>query len=30
MHVSKISFYKAGISYNEIIPDIVGPDNNFN
>ena len=27
MHVLKFSFYKAGISYNEIIPETFGPDN---
>ena len=26
MHVLKFSFYKAGISYNEIIPDTFGLD----
>ena len=27
MHVIRFSFYKAGISYNEIIPDTFEPDN---
>ena len=27
MHVLRFSFYKAGISYNEIIPDTFGPNN---
>ena len=27
MHVLKFSFYKAGVSYNEIIPGTFGPHN---